>query len=162
MAKSQTAQFEYIARLKFASILRYMTDHTPEEVLEPDYFNNSGQYLEAGDSVDVVCQQTDGGWQKMQLEVTSKVGKVITVVMRLAFGVDVSDGIEPVEVAGPEARELTAEYVPSNRKWIVRAGDETVARNLNKAEAEAMAAGTAPLPDGDIGPADPPAEKEAA
>ena len=129
MAQSQTANFEYIARLKFASIVRYMTDHDPQETLTENYFKNSGQYLDAGDTIDVVCRHDDGSWTKGTLEVLSKTAESIVVEQVDAWR---TTGVQ-------KARKMTKHYIPANGTWMIRdIAGTVVAKGLNKAEAYEM------------------------
>lgn len=129
-AKSQVANFEYIARLKFASKLRYMTDHSVEDVMSENYFKNSmNNYLEAGDEIDVVLIHDDGTWTKFLLEVTKKTATEIVVEFLT----------KPTQVEGVTGRKLVKKYEPSQRKWTVRTeGGDVVAKGLTKAEAEKL------------------------
>lgn len=126
MAQSQTANFEYIARLKFASLVRYETDHEPDDVLVENYFKNSGQYLETGDTVDVVCRHDDGSWTRGTLEVLSKTHENLVV-----------EQLTPWRTTGVQkARQMTKHYIPGNQTWMIKdTAGNVVAKGLNKAEA---------------------------
>lgn len=129
MAKANLGNFEYMNRLKFATVMRYTTDHDPELTLEPGYFNSAGQYLNAGDEVDVVCRHEDGSWIKGRLEVVAKTETEITVEQLGQWR----------SVGAPAARTMKMHFVPSNKTWMVKASDGSViAKGLPKAEAAAM------------------------
>ena len=135
MAQSQAGNFEYIARLKFASLLRYTTTHAPSDITAPDYFKNSGNYMEAGDEIDIVIRNEDGSWTKGRVEV---VKKTPTTTLVSLMGDWRSAGHN-------EPRKMVKHYVPGNSTWIVK--DESgvvVARGLTKAEAEGMTGTSSP------------------
>ena len=128
MTRSSLEDFEFISRLKYASMLRYMTSHDPKDILEPGYFNNAGQFLEAADEVDIVCQHDDGSWTKGRLEVAAKTATDITVKLLDKWR----------RSAAPIARSMKVHYVPGSKSWMVKADDEIIAKNLTKADAEAL------------------------
>ena len=135
MAQSDPSAFEYIARLKHASKLRYTTVHDAELLLGENYFKNSAaSYLAAGDEIDVVCFGDDGSWTKGLLEVvsTDRMNTRVQLIGSWRSGGDFT------------SREMTAHFIPSsadkNKAWIVRSSDgDIVARDLTKEEAKKMA-----------------------
>lgn len=128
MIRSRLEDFEYISRLKFASTLRYMTSHEAEDILTPGYFNNAGQFVEAADEIDVVCQHDDGSWTKGRLEVVSKTLTNVTVELLGKWRRGVA----------PAARKMKVHYVPGSKSWMVKADNEIIAKNLTKADAELL------------------------
>jgi hypothetical protein len=128
--KSIVANFEYIARLKFASSLRYMCDHSVDDIMAENYFKNSmNNYLEAGDEIDVVLLHDDGTWTKFRLEVVKKTTTDIVVEMLT----------EPRTVGGSTGRKLIRKYDPSSRTHnVFTEGGQLVARGLSKEEALKM------------------------
>jgi hypothetical protein len=145
MTQSETANFEYIARLKFASIVRYTTSHDPEFLLGENYFRNSQQYLEMGDEIDVVCRHEDGSWSKGHLEVVTKTPTELVVEL-----------VDEWRISGKaKARKMTKHYIPANATWMIKdQAGQVVAKGLNKAEACEML--------GEEPPVDAPAEEKAA
>jgi len=151
MAQSIISNFEYIAMLKFASKLRYMADHTIEDVMSENYFKNSmNNYLEAGDEIDVLLTRPEGKWEKYLLEVTSKTTTDIEVEIigiRVAFSGDV---FPPVfDVAEPQATDWVKQYLPGNRTYTIKnkADGRVVVSGLTKEEAT-IAVETGALPVG--------------
>ena len=129
MVSSSPENFEYIARLKFASKLRYSTQHAPELLLEDNYFHNSStQYLEAGDEIDVVCFAEDGSYTKGLLEV-AKIDRSTTVVQQLGTWRS-SDK--------KDARKMMAVHRGFGKWSVVDEHGKDMASNLTKDEAEAM------------------------
>jgi len=130
MSNSQIENFEYIARLKFASRLRYSTDHNPEDLLGENYFKNSAaQYLERGDEIDVVCHAEDGSWTKGVLEVV-KTDRSNTVVQVL----------QPWRSSSKKpARKMEAVHKGFGKWSVFDEHGVEVAKNLAKAEATEMA-----------------------
>jgi hypothetical protein len=129
MTQSETANFEYIARLKFASIVRYTTSHDPEVLLQDNYFRNSQHYLEMGDEIDVVCRHEDGSWSKGRLEVVTKTPTELVVELA-----------DEWRISGKaKARKMTKHYIPANSTWMIKdEAGQVVAKGLNKAEAFEM------------------------
>jgi hypothetical protein len=126
---SSPENFEYISRLKFASTLRYSTQHKPEDLLEDNYFHNSGtQYLEPGDEIDVVCFAEDGSYTKGRLEVI-KQDRIKTVVQQLGTWRS-SDK--------KDARKMMAVHRGFGKWSVVDENGKDIASNLTKSEAEVM------------------------
>ena len=130
MANSSPENFEYISRLKFASTLRYSTQHRPEWLLEDNYFHNSApQYLEVGDENDVVSFSEDGSYTKGLLEVV-KIDRSTTVVQQL-------DAWRSSDKK--DARKMCAVHTGSGKWSVIDEFNTVIAKNLSKVEAEAMA-----------------------
>ncbi len=128
MTRSSLEDFEFISRLKYASRVRYMTSHDPKDILGAGYFNNAGQFLESADEIDIVCQHEDGSWTKGTLEVAAKTATDITVILlgKWRHG------------TAPEARAMKMQYMPQSKSYVVKADNEIIAKNLTKADAEAL------------------------
>jgi len=129
MVNSSPENFEYITRLKFASTLRYSTQHTPELLLEGNYFHNSApQYLEPGDEIDVVCFADDGSYTKGLLEVV-KTNRSTTEVQQLR---------DWRSSGKKDARKMMSVHRGFGKWSVVDENGRDIASNLTKAEAEAM------------------------
>ena len=130
MANSSPENFEYIARLKFASKLRYSTQHAPELLLGENYFHNSStQYLVAGDEIDVVCFSEDGSYTKGLLEVV-KIDRSPTIVQQLGDW-------RSSDKKG--SRSMMAVHRGFGKWSVVDENGRDIAKDLSKEEAEAMA-----------------------
>ncbi|MDB4726529.1 hypothetical protein OAF54_03740 [bacterium] len=130
MAQSNPSDFEYISRLKYASVLRYTTQHEAALLLTDNYFKNSaGNYLSAGDEIDVVCFHEDGSWTKGRLEVQST-DRLNTVVEQLGKWRTGGD---------PAASEMTATHAGFGKWTVTDQTGRVVADNLSKDEAAKMA-----------------------
>ena len=127
--KSDPSAFEYINRLKFATTLRYSTEHPPEGLLEENYFQNSAaNYLHAGDEINCVCFHEDGSWTKGTLEVveSSSTKTVVALIDKWRqSGVSKSRSMKPVH--------------KGFGKWsVVDSIGKTIASDLSKEEAFSM------------------------
>jgi uncharacterized protein (DUF2235 family) len=130
LARSKPEDFEYIARLKFASKLRYSTQHDAELLLEDNYFHNSStQYLEIGDELDIVCFHDNGAWTKGLLEVVDK-SKTMTKVALLGSW----------HKAGASSVRTMSSVHKGFGKWaVVDENGKEIAKDLTKDEASSMA-----------------------
>ncbi len=130
MAKSDPSAFEYINRLKFASTLRYSTQHAPALLLEDNYFHNcAAAYLDPGDEIDVICFHDDGAWTKGTLEVRERT-KLCTVVALLTPW---------RRVKSSAARSMNAVHKGFGKWTVLDDAGVEVAKNLTREEAKSMA-----------------------
>ena len=131
--QSNPADFEYIARLKFATKLRYSTQHAAEGLLSDNYFHNSAtQYLKAGDEIDIVCFHDDGSWTKGLIEV-KETGARETKVELL--------GAWRHSGGGNVIRSMSAVHKGFGKLSVLDEAGKEIAKELNKVEAANMAAG---------------------
>jgi|TARA_R110000823_G_scaffold25325_6_gene74605 hypothetical protein len=130
MAQSNPADFEYVSRLKYASVLRYTTQHAPDILLEDGYFKNSaGNYLAAGDDINVVCFHEDGSWTKGILEVqsTDRLNTTVKQIGEWRVGGD------------PAASHMTGTHKGFGKWEVTDQTGRVVAKDLSKDAAAKMA-----------------------
>ena len=130
MVKSDPSAFEYINRLKFASTLRYSTQHAPALLLEDNYFHNSSvAYLDPGDEIDVVCFHDDGAWTKGTLEVLERTQQRTVVAPLTPWR----------RVKSSAARSMNAVHKGFGKWTVLDDAGVEVAKNLTREEAKSMA-----------------------
>ena len=127
--KSDPSAFEYINRLKFATTLRYSTEHPPEGLLEENYFQNSAaNYLHAGDEINCVCFHEDGSWTKGTLEVveSSSTNTVVALIDKWR-----QSGVS-------KSRSMKAVHKGFGKWSVVDPVGKAIASDLSKEEAFSM------------------------